>query len=89
MADVISKKVLEKLEPRFADIDRKLAADKLRIDDHDAKLANQSKKVAEIDEGQKVLCRGILALLSHEVNGNSIDKLKASQQEIQNYLINK
>ena len=41
------------------------------------------------EDGNRVICRGILALLSHEINGNSTDKLKASQSEITNYLIDR
>ena len=53
----------------------------------DEKLANDHERLKTMEEGNKVICRGILALLSHEVNGNSVDKLKASQSEITNYLI--
>lgn len=96
LADAIGEKVLEKLEPRFEEIDRKLGADKIRLDDHAAKLAglqataeSQQARVKAIEDGNRVLCRGILALLSHEINGNSDDKLRASQQEITDYLIDK
>lgn len=89
LAETISAKVLAKLEPRFAEIDRKLATDKSRLDEHTRILGTHQDQLANIELGNKVLCRGILALLSHEINGNSDDKLKASQQEITNYLIDK
>lgn len=89
LAETISAKVLAKLEPRFAEIDRKLATDKSRLDEHTRILGAHQDQLANIEQGNKVMCRGILALLSHEINGNSDDKLKASQQEITNYLINK
>ena len=34
-----------------------------------------------------MLCRGMLALLSHEINGNSVDKLRKAQDELTNFLI--
>ncbi len=89
LAESISRKVTESLEPRLADIERKLSNDKVLIDDHSRRLAQQETRVEGMEEGQKVLCRGILALLSHEINGNSDDKLRASQAEITNYLIDK
>ncbi len=89
LADVISRKVLEKLEPRFREIDRKLANDKLQIEDHTAKLSMQKHQIDEIEEGQRVMCRGVLAILSHMINGNSSDALKESQKEITDYLITK
>lgn len=89
VAEAISTKVLAKLEPRFKEIDRKLATDKSRLDEHTRILGTHQDQLSNIEQGNKVLCRGILALLSHEINGNSNDKLKASQAEITNYLIDK
>ena len=37
----------------------------------------------------KIVLKGINALLSHEINGNSTDRLKSAQQEITNYLIDR
>ena len=57
--------------------------------DVDDKLNRDNERLNDMEEGNKVICRGILAMLSHEINGNSNDKLIASQQEITNYLINR
>ena len=57
--------------------------------DVDNKLRNDNERLKSMEEGNKVVCRGILALLSHEINGNSIDKLKSSQTELTNYLIDR
>lgn len=57
--------------------------------DVDTKLNNDHARLENLEDGNKVICRGILALLSHEINGNSSDKLKASQSEITNYLIDR
>ena len=57
--------------------------------DVDNRLNNDNSRLRDLEEGNKVICRGILAMLSHEINGNSNDKLTASQQEITNYLINR
>ena len=55
----------------------------------DNKLTHDNERLISLEEGNKVVCRGILALLSHEINGNSTDKIAASQQEITNYLIDR
>ena len=62
---------------------------KWRLDDHTIQLTNLSKKSEKAEEGQKALCRGVLALLSHGINGNSADKLKSAQEIINDYLIQK
>lgn len=82
LADEISTKVLAKLEPRFAEIDRKLATDKQRIDTLSAKTNNN-------EEGQRVLCRGVLALLNHELHNGNSDEMEKAQQGINDYLIEK
>ena len=55
----------------------------------DEKLKRDKERLDILEDGNRVICRGILALLSHEINGNSSDKLKASQTEITNYLIDR
>lgn len=57
--------------------------------DVDTKLKNDNDRLKSMEDGNKVICRGILALLSHEINGNSAEKLKASQTEMTNYLIDR
>ncbi|MBQ6256223.1 MAG: hypothetical protein IJP78_07960 [Clostridia bacterium] len=89
LAEEISKKVLEKLEPRFQEIDRKLNNDKVRLDDQAQKLTRLGARNDTLEAGQKAMCRGVLALLSHEINGNSTDKLRDAQTDINNFLIEK
>lgn len=89
LAEEISKKVMEKLEPRFSEIDRKLANDKALLDDHTRRLSTYESKFTQQEEGQRAICRGVLALLSHEINGNSTDKLREALEGIKNYLIEK
>lgn len=55
----------------------------------DAKLDSDKKRIDSLEDGQKVMLRGINAIISHEINGNSVDKLQKSQQEIMNYLIDR
>lgn len=57
--------------------------------DTEDKLKRDKERLETLEDGNRVICRGILALLSHEINGNSTDKLKASQSEITNYLIDR
>lgn len=57
--------------------------------DVDDKLIKDNKRLETLESGNRVICRGIMALLSHEINGNSDDKLKKSYDEIQEYLLEK
>lgn len=60
-----------------------------RVADTERKLDNDKRHIDALEEGNKALCRGMLALLNHEITGNSIEKLKEAQAGINNYLIEK
>jgi len=91
ITDRIAEKVMEKLTPqldeKFAEIDRKLAADKEAIDLHTSELNAQKGRVDQLDNDNKALLHGMSALLSHSINGNSTDRLKKTQTAMTNYLI--
>lgn len=60
-----------------------------KIKDHEERIKKLEDKTKEQEGFIKVLCNSILALVSHEINGNSLDKLKDAQKELQDFLINK
>ena len=67
---------------------------KERIDRHDEllkkdkdRLDAMENRMQDMGEQSTIMLRGVRALLSHEINGNSDDKLRASMTEIDDYLI--
>lgn len=87
LADEISQKVLSKMEPRFADIDRKFANDKQTLEAHTRQIGEINKRVDSLETGQKAQCRGILALLNHELHNGNSDEMEAAKKGMDNYLI--
>lgn len=59
------------------------------LKDHEIRIRKLEDDSKEQDEFIKVLCNSVLALVSHEINGNSIDKLQNAQKELQDFLVNK
>lgn len=55
----------------------------------DAKLDRDNRRLTSLEDGNKALCRGVLALLNHEITGNSVDKLKDAQTGLSDYLIDR
>lgn len=53
----------------------------------DSKLKNDNERIASLEEGNKHVCKALIAMLSHEINGNSRDKLQTALSELQDYLI--
>ena len=89
LADGISTKVLESLEPRFAEIDRKLSNDKASIDSHTRQIDALSSRTDGSEDGIKALSRGVLALLNHALHNGNSDELEHAQQTLNDYLIEK
>lgn len=79
----------KKFDKKFAEIDRKLATDKEMLDLHTTQLNAEKSRVDRLDNDNKALLHGMSALLSHEVNGNNIDKLVKAQSAMSNYLIDR
>lgn len=56
---------------------------------HDEYFGNDNRRLSSIEEGNRVTQRALLALMSHAINGNDVDKLKKAESELKEYLINK
>ena len=80
-------KKFQEVNEKFTEIDQKLSNDKASIESHTRQLNAYESRVNQLESGNKALCHGVFALLSHEVNGNSVDKIKKAQDAMKNYLI--
>ena len=52
-------------------------------------LDRDNKRLNAVDEGNRVTQQALLALMSHAINGNDIDKLSRAKDDLESYLINK
>jgi len=77
----IADKVLEKLEPRFQEIDKKLDKDKERLEMHESSINNINAALGVIKEGVEVTCNALAEVLDHELhNGNEVPMERASAE---------
>lgn len=60
-----------------------------KVNEHDEKLKQDHKRLNELEEANRIQMRALMAMLHHEIDGNSIDGLKKAYDEIQQYLIEK
>lgn len=72
------------------------ARQNLRLDQLETKiekisiyLDNDNIRIKAIEEGNKVTQKALLALMSHALNGNDLDKLEEAKNSLEQYLINK
>lgn len=55
----------------------------------DRKLNSDHEHIANIDRGERVTQRALLALLDHGIDGNNIRQMQDAKEELQNHLINR
>ncbi len=62
---------------------------KTKIEKHDKMLDNDNKRLNSFEKSNNMLCKSMLALLEHEITGNSVERLKKVKTEMQEFLIEK
>ena len=85
LTDEIADKVLEKLEPRFKDIEDKLDKDKNRLDNHEASIKSLNSSLDSIKEGMQVTADALSAILDHELHNGNSDQMQKARDELQKY----
>ena len=78
------------------DIMAMLANDKHRLDAQDAIMSEHTRRLDKlenradtVDQGQKVQCKALMALLEHELHNGNADQMHEASQELNDYLLNK
>ena len=100
LAEDISQKVMESMKDKFDGIDKKLDADKLRIEEaekrsaeHDKALERIEKTLDNVDanirdmrEGFTFLARGTIASLNHQRHNGNPEELDEAAKDLDKYL---
>ena len=60
-----------------------------KVDKFAEYLDRDNKRLNLLDEGNRVTQQALLALMSHAINGNDIDKLTRAKDDLESYLINR
>ena len=56
---------------------------------HDQRLANDHRRLSELETSDRLIMRGVMQLMSHEIDGNHTAQLKETRDDMERYLINK
>ena len=100
LADDISQKIMDAMRDKFDGIDRKLDADKIRIEaaekrssEHDKALERIEQTLDSVDtnikdlrEGFTHLARGTIATLNHQQHNGNPEELEEAARELNRYL---
>lgn len=66
-----------------------LANDKRRLDAHETAILEIRNKQSSLEDGQRAICNGVMALLDHELHNGNSDQMQKASTRINDYLINK
>lgn len=85
---VIIKAVAKATEPETVQ-NKRLDALEAQVKKFAEYLDRDNRRLNSLDEGNRVTQRALLALMSHAINGNDIDKLSKAKNDLEEYLIRK
>ena len=60
-----------------------------KVDEHEAKLNNDDKRITQQDNDMQMMLKCMFVLMNHDIDGNGVDKLKATRDELQEYITNR
>lgn len=90
------KRKAQPLTDAKADIMTMLANDKHRLDAQDAIVSEHTRRLDKlerradtVEQGQKVQCKALMALLDHELHNGNADQMSEASREINDYLLDK
>lgn len=55
--------------------------------DMDENMRDNTERIKSLEDGNKVIMKALVAMLNHEINGNSVDKLQKALTDLNEYLI--
>ena len=53
----------------------------------DESVKENSERIKKVEDGNRVIMKALMAIMNHEINGNSVDKLQKALGELNDYLI--
>lgn len=56
-------------------------------DDYDGYFARDMARLDDLEADNKLVLRGVMQLMTHEIDGNHVDALRAVRDDIQHHLI--
>jgi hypothetical protein len=67
--------------------DEKLKGHDEKLDNDNRRLNELEKKQVETEEALQILMKGMLALMTHSIDGNHTDELEKARDDMHEYLI--
>lgn len=59
------------------------------VEEHDDKLKRDDKRITQQESDMQMMLKCMLVLMNHDIDGNGVDKLKSTRDELQEYITNR
>ena len=59
------------------------------VNEHEKRLDNVDDRLDKQDADSQMILKCMFVLINHDIDGNGIDKLKSTREELQQYLTNR
>lgn len=56
---------------------------------HEQRLDRDHKRLSELEESNRLIMRGVMSLMSHELDGNHTNQLEKVRNDMNDYLVNR
>lgn len=86
-ATVYIIKIIQKIKQPEETQNQKITNLENRVTVLEGYSKSDNDRIKVMEEGMKVTQQALLAIMSHEINGNDIDKLKQAKDDLEEYLI--
>ena len=60
-----------------------------QVEAHEERLANDHRRLTNLESSNRLIMRGVMQIMSHEMDGNHTAQLKEVRDDMERYLINK
>ena len=81
--------VVERATVKQNKMSEKVEAHEKQLEKHTEYLDNDNKRLKDVEDTNRLIVRGLMNLLSHEIDGNHTTQLEEVRNDMNKYLCNK
>lgn len=59
------------------------------VADHEEKIKRDDERITKQENDMQMMLKCMLVLMNHDIDGNGVDKLKSTRDELQEYITNR
>lgn len=85
----IIEHLAEKVSIRQNRVAQQVAEHEDVLEKHTLYLDNDNKRLKSVEDTNRLIMRGVMQLMSHEIDGNHTSQLQETRDDMQKYLINR